>query len=294
VVNGDASKAKQAITAVIENDNMQVCGGELEKIGNSYFMVFGQNYPRAYDGQSGNYTEKVVQFTLSGTPPSSIVVEHNYLSYAIEGLSPYHRRDLNVLPSILNGTEGLMAWSGVFTETQGAWGHPVLIAPDGNRAVLKERQDFTQKANLYESASVLQYDPASKVMYTSMLGGISNYFFDPQQDTVVPSDTLDITEQLPFVKLINTIVMTPDTALKEYIQGKNEMLPTYLGANAQFIPSKDLLYNGEILDYSKIKGKGKVLIGYMVGGIRATGPQSGNGTPTYANDKVYAVYSKPI
>jgi len=291
VESGDATSAEAAIQFVLEDDALRVCGGELETLNGDLYMVFGQNYPRAYDGQDGAYTEAITQFRVNqGDTPQVEIIN----SYSYEGSgNEFHRRDLNALHGILDGKEAIIAWSGVFTEEQGAYPHPVLITQSGTGIATEVDTSFTQKANLYKSGAVIQYDPNNKVLYTSMLGGITDYYYDDSSQTIVPSHNLPFNEQLPFSTLINTIVMTPNGQYKEYMQGPPDDMPTYLGANGQFIPDPEMVFYHEIIDFSKVSSTEETMIGWYVGGIESTGPQSGNGVVTKANNILYEVYVAP-
>lgn len=292
VENGDATAAEAAISFVLEDDALRVCGGELETLHGDLYMVFGQNYPRAYDGQDGDYTESILQFRVNQGDSPTLEIVNSY-TYDGEG-NEFHRRDLNALHGIIDGQEAIIAWSGVFTEGQGAYLHPILITPSGSGVATRVDTSFTQKANLYKSGAVIQYDPNTKVLYTSMLGGITDYFYDEGTGEIIPSNDLPITEQLPFSTLINTIVMTPDGKYQEYMQAPPEGMPTYLGSNGQFIPLADMVFYHEIIDHSKVSQTEPTMIGWYVGGIESTGPQSGNGVVTKANDVLYEVYVEPI
>lgn len=293
VVADNADEAAAALLYTIENDAFQVTGGELEAIGDDFYLAFGQDYPRAYDGQNGTYTESIVHFQVNGgaTPPTAAIL--GTATYAGGSPNQFHRRDLNALHGFDGGgNEVVIAWSGVFTDQQGAWPHPILITPGGATPATNVETQFTQKANLYKSASVVMYDSQTGALYTSMLGGITNYFLDPATDSIVPSDTLPITMQLPFSNLINTIVRTPDGNYMEYIQRPPNILPGYLGANAQFVPVGSLVHTHEVLDYAKVSAQPSTLVGWMVGGIESSGMQSGNGVTTKASNVLYEVHVK--
>jgi len=299
VIANDAAGVIASLYGMTENDSLMVTGGELEKIGKKYYLVFGQDYPRTYDFQSGNYTNSIVSLKLDNTVPQFTVdTVYTHEGKPATEYSPYHRRDLNVLPAMFGTSKGLIAYAGVFTQTDGAFVHPVKIQPDGNGGITHGiDSSFTQKANLYESATVLVYDTATQVMYTNMLGGISNYYYNDTLGVAAPSDTLKDALQLPFVRLINQIVMLPDGTMTEYIQTKEQgLMPGFLGSNAAFLPLEQFLYDDEILNMAAIKAAGtdSVMIGHMVGGINAKGAQSGGPNPTKVNEILYEVYLLPL
>jgi hypothetical protein len=94
---------------------LKVTGGELEKIGANYFLVFGQRFDGLYDpadvDNDQQYTDEVRIFTIVDDPtnPPSIA---NYTTIPVPPPQPgdpqpnqFHRRDLNVLELFLNRKE---------------------------------------------------------------------------------------------------------------------------------------------------------------------------------------------
>lgn len=291
VVHGDANAALAAIKFTLQDDALQVTGGEMETLGDDLYLVFGQNYPRAYDGQNGVYTQQIVQFHVNMEPAPALVIKKKY-TYSGAEPNEFHRRDLNAVHGAVNGKEAIIAWAGVFKGASGAWTNPILITPDGSGGVTTTVDaNFTQKANLYKSAVVIQFDSTTGVLYTSMLGGITNYYY--AGDSLVPSDTLPPAQQFPFSNLINTIVRLPNGEYKEYVQPAAEGMPGFLGSNAQFIPAAPSVTYHEVVRYQKATENSRTLIGWMVGGIQSSGPQSGNGVVTKANNVLYEVYRVP-
>ena len=300
IISQDTAAAHGAISSTGTDSTLMVTGGELEPLGDRYYLVFGQDYPRTYNQRSGNYTNRITELSISFSDAPKVTVGQTYTYHGqpASEYSTFHRRDLNVKHAYFGDTLGLIAYSGVFTDQDGAWFTPIKMVPQADGSLkVTEDTTFVQKANLYEAASVLMYDSTTQVMYTSILGGISNYYYDDATGKLAASDTLPLAGQLPFARLINTIIMTPDGTMSEYIQPEVR-LPYYLGANASFMPLAKYLHEGEILDWTKVsdaagEGRTAVLIGYMVGGILSGGPQSGNGNPTQANPVLYEVYATP-
>lgn len=303
VIDNDATSAKTAIVSEISNDVFQVTGGELDKIGDKYYLVFGQNYEGAYETSlNGTYTNSITELTFAGTPPTSVAVgsAFTYDDKPASEYTPYHRRDLNVHPAMIRGKKGAVAYAGVFTKEFGAWTNPVLMVldSDNNSISVGMAEGFSQKANLYEAATVLMYDESTEQTFTSVLGGISDYVWNDTTNSIASSGNWPIEKQLPFSRVINTMVMnTLGTQFVEFIQDKDQgLLPGWLGANGYFIQNSAYAYDDDFLDWSKVKAAGdKVLIGYFIGGIQSQGPYTGDGiTGTRANNSVYEVYAKPV
>ena len=295
----DFSKAVSAIEAndatalassmvSIEDERFRVTGGGLEKMGDDYYLVFGQDYDTIYiGGITGKYTEQVRKFKLDIGETITVSDYKVYKDASASGVeSQYHRRDLNVCSAIRpDGSDGISVFGGVFTKNDGGWVYPIMI--DGERETTVEVvKTMEQKLSQYECAVVSLYDPTSQNMFHTLLGGISYYFYD---GGVLKPSTID--NWLPFTSSITTIVHGPDQ-LEEFPQPETESLPALLGSDAAFIPNPDLAFasgSDIILDLSKI-GTGKTKVGWMYGGIEASAAQSSEFNPTSASSTLYDVW----
>ncbi|PHI19674.1 hypothetical protein CEQ90_11525 [Lewinellaceae bacterium SD302] len=271
----------------IENENFRVTGGEMHMINDTFYVVFGQNYPGMYKpGLTGEYTEKIRTFKIVATDSGFEITDQNEIS-APDGSSgansEFHRRDLNVVPAARgNGRIGLDVYGGVFNASDLAFTHPITI--NGLTAEVKETE---LKVGLYECGQVLLYDRTANKMYTSLLGGIGGYQY--RNDSLIT----DPEQPLPFTRTISTI--THDNVsgiITEYIQPFKQSLPSWIGANAVFIPASNIsTLSGfpEIIDFNTLSGDGPIVIGHMIGGIHANGPQTAGPVGSYADNNVYAV-----
>jgi hypothetical protein len=292
VVAGDDAKLASSIVS-IEDARFQVAGGVLRKVGDYFYLVMGQNYSRIYSAAvSGAYTEQVRRFKLGFDGQTLTVSDYQAFgdpSGAQGTASQFHRRDLNVTEAITpSGNPGLNVWGGVFTADDRGWSHPIYIEPQGSAApALTVDAAFQQKTNYYECANLLMYDAATGSMYTTLFGGISNYYYN-QAGELVPGGT---TNSLPFTNIISTLGRASN-GTREYVQPMNQGLPALIGANAELVLAPGLpLVQGShaIVDYAKLTGN-RVLVGYLVGGIRATAWQASGTNPTYPLEKLYEVY----
>lgn len=290
----DAAGLEAAIST-LEDERMRVTGGALRKIGDWYYLVMGQNYNVQYKGGvTGIYTDQVRKFQIENT--NGTLAIKNYAAYnepwneTPEENNQFHRRDLTVTQSILaDGTAGITVYGGVFTMNGGAFTNPVYIHQDGNSTSFSLDQGFSQKFNLYECANVPMYDPTSKTMYTVLLGGITDFYYD-KSGALMPGNPLNA---LPFSKNVTTIIRNANGTSVEMPQ-KTPALPAFIGSDAEFIPNNSLaMYNAYgIIDFSKLPKTEttEVLLGAMYGGILATAEQSSEFNPTYASSKIYNVY----
>lgn len=280
--------------ATLQDERMRVTGGGMKKIGDTFYLVMGQNYDSIYKGgYTGKYTEEVRTFQVGSSGGQPQIV--NYQAYpATDGGGPssqWHRRDLNVVETVWgSGTPGIAVYGGVFTPTGGAWLNPMYIASSGGGpASITLDQQFSMRMSPYECAQVLMYDPSSRTMYTTLLGGISGWYYDAQGQLVPGS----IDNWLPWTAAITTLARAPNGATTEVVQPASQQMPQRMGGNAVFVPAPGLAMvagTSEVLDYSRLPAGGSVLVGWMYGGIWATADQASEFNPTFANSKVYEVW----
>jgi len=295
VIAQDANKLKSSVVS-IQDPRVQVSGGVMRKVGQFFYLVFGHNYSGIYkSAKNGQYTEAIRRFQLTfANGRLELTGYQEFKDASKQGTdSQYHRRDLNVAEAITpNGRVGLSAWGGVFTANDGAWRYPIHLEPqeDGTPNIRVDTS-LEQKTNVYECAQVLMYDPATQVMYTSLLGGITDYSYD-QTGTLVASTREN---WMPFSKLITTLARSKDGVIQEHVQPPEQGLRDFIGANAEFVLARGLSRYGDshtILDYSKLAGE-TVLVGYLVGGIETPGAQTSNQNPSSASAKIHEVFVVP-
>jgi hypothetical protein len=280
----------------MQDERMRVAGGGLRLIGDTFYLVFGQNYDSIYKGgYTGRYTEQVRSFQVANH--GGVVQVQNYRAYsATDGGGPssqWHRRDLNVVETVwgADGNAGIAVYGGVFTPNGGAWLNPMYVSqpPGGGEAVVALDPQFAMRMSPYECAQVLMYDPGSRTMYTTLLGGITYWYYNQAGQLVQSS----IDNWMPWTAAITTLARAADGATAETVQPATMQMPQRMGGNAVFVPAGGLAtYSGthEVLDYSRLPAGDSVLVGWMYGGIRATADQASEFNPTFANAKVYEVW----
>jgi hypothetical protein len=289
---GNAAGIASGIST-LQDERMRVTGGGMKKIGDTYYLVMGQNYDSIYKGAyTGHYTEQVRAFQIgsSGGQPQIL----NYQAYtATDGGGPssqWHRRDLNVVETVwADGTPGIAVYGGVFTPTGGAWLNPMYIAAGGGGASITLDSQFSMRMSPYECAQVLMFDPSSRTMYTTLLGGITYWYYDASGQLVQSS----IANWLPWTAAITTLARASNGSTTEVIQPATQQMPQRMGGNAVFVRNPALATaagTSEVLDYSRLPAGGSVLVGWMYGGIWATADQASEFNPTFANSKVYEVW----
>jgi hypothetical protein len=198
---------------------------------------------------------------------------------ALTDTDNFHRRDLNLVPEILpNGNEALGAYAGVFQKTGNyPWREPITIQSNGVTV-----HTYQQTMNHYGCMNIPIYDSASQKMFVTFFGGISLNDYNPQTNTIT-QDTL-----IPFISDVTTFRKDPNGYMEETLLPLQ--LPGLLGANALFVPRTDVMtYANGVIRFRDLPNQ-RTLIGYMLGGIRASGT---NLQPSTANDTVYRVFITP-
>ncbi|KAB2917658.1 MAG: hypothetical protein F9K23_04555 [Bacteroidetes bacterium] len=301
IQNQNSAALASAITSSAADDRLRVTGGELHKIGNWYYLVFGQNFNTIYNPNStGIYTNEVRRFQIdnSGTTPK-------ITGYAADTCtwddSSFHRRDLVVLESYdVNGNPNITVYGGVFTPQANIdYQTPIYIsqadATTGATTITTDN-NFLQQFNQYAAPNIAFYDAASKTTYTTILGGITQYYYDDKGNLVNSNNTQD---PMPFSNYATTIVRTGSSTAVEYPQ-QSPTLPGYLGSEAIFVPHVSIVLSQgrqKTIDMAKLPkstdSKG-IMLGYMYGGIESKASQStSDPNSTVSSKRIFKVYLKP-
>lgn len=294
VKSHDKTALENSIKMAPEDDRLRVTGGELRKIGDWFYLVFGQNFNTMYtDNVTGIYTQQVRRFQIdnSGTTPT-------ISGYAADSCnwddSSFHRRDLVVVETHdLDGNPNITVYGGVFTPQANLdYQTPIYISQtDASTGATKITTDnnFLQKFNQYAAPTFVLYNPVTKENYTVIFGGITQYYY-------TDGNLVNGGFNMPFSNYITTIVRKGDGTSVEYPQ-ETQTLPGYIGAEAIFIPGVNYFTGpatSPTLDLSKLGDEKGVTIpiGYIYGGILSAATQSSGTNPTVANNKIYKVSIK--
>lgn len=249
-----------------------VTGGDLRKMGSSYYLLVGQKFTGKYAfPQSGpplfqqKYTDCIKKFDISD---NGTTITINNISYIADSVN-LHRRDLNIVPQITNqsGTQGLTIYGGVFQQTQDVpFLDPVYISTNSISVEGTYQQRFSQ----YECPVLPLYDSAKNNMSNILFAGISLYRYDTVQHKAV-IDTCNFGGPAPCVPFI------PDlTVITKFSNGttKDSILPIrfpqnrMLGAEAKLILDASVpKYSNEVIKLNALSGR--TFIGYIHGGIEA-------------------------
>jgi hypothetical protein len=272
IVNG---RPLDGLITQIHDPRVAVTGGELRKLGDFFYLVFGQQFDGLYspDNTHANvlfrqtYTERIGRFQITASPLaianySTITSPAAPADVPAALARPFHRRDLNVAPAILpDGTPALVAYGGVFVPGEiNAFRRPVAI--QGTAATSDPYEQFMSQ---YNCALVPMYSPRARSMYTTFFGGISLYYMFPQ------TRELKRDNGLPFIRNITTLARNASGS-SECISTSE--LPGYMGAGATFFAApKTVMFAPGIVNLDRIRGR--TLIGWIYGGIVSSKPHTG-------------------
>jgi len=284
----------------ISNPLFQVTGGYMTRMGkHATLLVFGQDFEGYYLPQnSGTYTQQVRRFR--------IIDDGVFLGIEEEEAKPpvgdplYRRRDLNILPCIKmhkGKTEPyLAAFSGVFTLAGGAWTVPVTITPTGRPSMRNpsHKTTFKQGMNNYVCATAGLFSEKHQNMYNLFFGGISFEYYDDGSFATDPA--------LPFINQVTTIARQSNGHFKQYLMdasypyiestASNPGNQLLFGAGADFIPAEGLqAYSNGVIKLDAL-GKHHTLLGYIVGGIQSTVPNTTTISDSSASPYIFKVLLK--
>ena len=139
------------------------------------------------------------------------------------------------------------------------------------------------------------YSAKSGNFYTVLMGGISYGFF---QGGAFDTDT-----ELPFINQVTTIQRDSNGMFSQCLMdgtypviqstGSNPGNTLLFGAGATFIPAEGLhSYPNGVLNYDELE-RGPVVVGYIVGGIQSTLPNTNTSSDTAASPYVFTVTLAP-
>lgn len=280
---------------------VQVTGGVMYQLGTGYptLLIFGQNFTGFYhDNSNGKYTRQVRSFHIFDNGKDLHIITNGDQP---DPLPAYRRRDLNVLPIMLGGKlkpkPAYVALSGVFTKTTGVWTVPVIISPEGKSTMASPDSPttFKQAMNNYTCATAGLFSKKTQEMYMVLFGGITFGFFE---NGIFETDT-----EIPFTNEITTIKINKHSVFSQYLMENeypvipstfaNPGNPLLFGAGAQFIQNRELpAYTNGVLKFDKIS-KRPVIIGYIVGGIQSSLPNTNTRLDSAASPYIFTVTLVP-
>ena len=279
-VLSDALEAGTEISGAfrtIDDPIFEVTGGEIGVIGDTIYLFGGHSFTGEYSKPAGPqftqiYHNRLTKFTLEDDGTEITIADVQHVTDTIA----FHRRDLNFEPMLFPGeVPALIALSGVFQyEADWVWFEPVFVTDTGY--VMDE--SFMQKMNNYTCPVISLYDNTTETSYHTLFGGISQYFYDEEDDELI--EDLNV----PFVDDVTTVVRQSDGTMQQIVEPVT--MDGLLGSNAEYwqldvVPH----YDNQVIRLQDIAGLAH--IGYIFGGIDALIP---NFTPSTASNRLFKVY----
>lgn len=263
------------------DENFAVTGGQLGKIGNTFYLVGGHRFDGRYNPMNNptftqTYTNSIKKFQIDNSGSQLSISNYQVVTDAVH----LHRRDYNLLPQVFpNGELGYTISSGVFQINVDL---PFLYPVDIKETGYFPQTTFNQYLSNYHSAVSALYDATENRMHNLFFGGISQYYYNGT--TLVQDNTV------PFVNTISRTTRFADGSLQEY--QLPETMPSLKGASAEFIQNKALPhFSNEVIKLDEITAN-EFVIGHIVGGLssQTQNPFSVNQTSTTsASATIYEV-----
>jgi len=310
VINPSPGETAAQHIRQIFNDIFKVTGGYMNQAGeNPTLLIFGQEFQGFYDDPSQQppefhkYTRQIRRFYINDDGVNLSITPESPLPATPD--PSFRRRDLNVVPVISKVNNQLkrsfVALSGVFTRTTGIWTVPVEIAGNGTPSMADPSlpSTFKQGMNSYDCATFGMFSEKNGSMYIVLLGGISFGFFEKTGETLqFKTDAM-----IPFISQTTTIRIDASGKYTQHLM-RNGGFPNILskkvhpgnrllfGSEAEVIlRNKVPKYDNEVLKLDKIKKP--TVIGYVLGGIASTLPNTNTQADSFPSPYLFEVIVGP-
>lgn len=329
VINKKPLDAAFASANIVQFDHLAlaITGGDLELLpdlagGTDYVLAFGHQYNGEYTPGGGlvqqTYSDGVrvfqFEYPAGSTKPSKlnfITAVPNATGGQMDPENPYHRRDLTMKASLdASGNRRLAAYGGVFKggRYEGFF-NPIFITSGSKTVTLTPNTTTFQWLSQYSTGSIQLFDNRSGTIYTTLFGGISQFYWDSATNSL-KHDALDLSkgiDGLPFINSVSTLKMAtsndtgnqylhvgqtfpPSTAVPMCSASTGSVAGTYGGSETEFVIASNIpLATPGVLQLSGITSTS--VIGYLLGGIAATAPYPGSAT--CASNMFYKVTLNP-
>lgn len=262
----------------ITDSRMQVCGGEMMKLGEYFYLAGGHKFMGTYSQTTNDqvYTNKIQKFKITDNGVSISITDYSFYTDTAQ----YHRRDMNLVPAIKpDGVNPyLTLYGGVFIHgTNLPFLNPIYI--DGN--IILVDNSFNQKMSQYTCSYLSAFDNSNGDMHTTFFGGMSLYYYNEI------TQMLEYDSLVPFINDITTL--TKNAAGVSHEKISQTKMPALLGTNAKFILNGSVpQFNNKVVKLSELTTR--TYAGIIYGGIRAVLP---NNTPSFPSDYILKVYITP-
>lgn len=271
---------------------LQVTGGFLFQTNDHepFLLMLGQNFVGYYrDNTNGIYTEQIRAFwIIDDGKHLSIIPKDSPVTFP-----DYRRRDLNILPVIRKNQFAYVAFAGVFTLNSGVWTVPITIFPDGSSYEPDPSfpKTFKQAMNHYNCPTFGIYSTRSEEMFAIFPGGISYGY--------IVNGGLQVDSEVPFINQMTTVRIDKNDNYTQHLMnneypyivstGTNPGNQLLFGAEAQFFPKDGIsLYTNGVIQMDALP-KEPTVIGYIVGGIMSTLPNTNTRADSTTSPYIFTV-----
>lgn len=312
VVNPSSGEtAAQHIRQIFDN-TFKITGGYMNKVKGRHPTLLIQGHE--FDGFYGDPSQQPPEFQQYSEQVRRFHIHDDGVNLSFTALSAlptipdpnYRRRDLNVVPVIKKVKnklkKGFTALSGVFTLTTGVWTVPVEITDNGFSSMEDPTlpSTFKQGMNNYDCTTFGMYSKKTGDMYTILLGGISFGFFQETPNGLVFSTDPEI----PFTSQTTTVRIDKRGNYTQYFMKDggyplirsdtvNAGNPLLFGAEAEVILRNRIpKYSNDVLKLDRIKKP--TVIGYVVGGIKSTLPNTNTQADSAPSKYLFKVIVEPF
>ena len=262
----------------LTDSRLQVSGGELQKLGDYFYLAGGHNFTGTYTRTVNNqiYTDKIQKFKIIDNGISLSISDYTAWTDTVE----FHRRDMNLVPAIKPDgvTPYMILYGGVFKKNVDLpFLNPIYI--DENGPVVD--YSFEQKMSQYTCSYLSAFNTNTGSMHTTFLGGTSLYYYNDF------THMLQYDSLVPFIDDITTLTKNSSGVSDERLSINR--LPALLGTNAKFILNESIpQFANKVIKLNEISGR--TFAGIIYGGIRAILP---NNTPSFPSDYILKVFITP-
>jgi hypothetical protein len=266
----------------------KVTGGQLGKIGNNFYLSYGQDCEGNYCIISQVYTNSIYEFS-TGPTLASVTFLNTVTHGDLDG-SGWRRRDYALVPFMQGSTETLFAMGGPFTPGNDALVWTNGISFDVN--INFNDSYINQQANQYLSPHLSMYSASQSLSYEATFSGLSNLYWT--------TSGLGYNNSTPYGNILDLISSDASGNTQEYANlqplcsGQPLASCEYMGLAGHFIPAGSAYDSRGILQLDQLSQNSPTLIGYVYGGLVSPVPEIFvTPDPTSASNQVYGVYVTP-
>lgn len=278
----------------------KVTGGQLGKIKDHFYLVFGQDCEGGSYCTEQTYTNSIYKFVTDPQLLSTMIIET--VSHADGDNSGWRRRDYTLAPFISDHKETLFAMGGPFTQ-----GNDALVWTNGITFddTLQNNDNFiNQQANQYSSAHLSMHSKMNETAYVATFSGLSNLYWATGSSLAY----LAYDNTTPYGNILDLISSGASGNVQEYANlkpmcsGQPLASCLYMGLSAEFIPVNKYYDKRSILQLDQLPPNTQTLVGYIYAGLLSPDqiiftlpppPPPNPPGPSYPTNQVYAVYVTP-